>query len=134
MRRAPVEDNRQRGDIRPDMSKRLDNYVDKPREMERYRDDGSFGGRDNPNRQKDRLAPARPGPGNIRQHPNMGHQNQQMTPDRERERPGNDRPGPGNMNRFETRNRPLLQLPHSTPPMDQQKMPYRGGPEERVLR
>lgn len=129
MRRAPVEDNR-RGDIRPDMSKRLDNYVDKPREMDqRYRDDGSFGGRDNPNRQKDRLAPARQG--NIRQHPNMSHPNQ-MTPDRERERPGNDRPG--NMNRFEPRNRPLLQLPHSTPPMDQQKLPYRGGPEERVLR
>ncbi|ODM91818.1 Zinc finger CCCH domain-containing protein 13 [Orchesella cincta] len=122
MRRAPAEDTR-RVDVR-DISKRLDNYGDnnKPRDIDRYRDDGGPFGRDS-NRQKERLAPARPPPG--RQHP--GHQ---MNPDRDRDNRGmNDRAG---NNRFEPRHsRPLLQLPPGAEP---QKIPYRGAPEDRVPR
>lgn len=126
MRRAPVEDAR-RNDVRNDITKRLDTYGEKPRDVnvDRYRDDGSFN-RDNMNRQKERLAPARLG--NVRQHGNM---NNQMPPDRDRA--GNDRPGPGPINRFETRNRPLLQLPLTNTSVEQQKLPFRGS-DERVLR
>ncbi|CAL8118735.1 unnamed protein product [Orchesella dallaii] len=123
MRRAPAEDTR-RGDVR-DINKRLDNYGDnKPRDVDRFRDDAGPYGRDS-NRQKERLAPARPllpvrHPGPVNQ----------MNPDRARDnREMNDRPG---NNRFEPRHsRPLLQLPPGAEP---QKIPYRGAPDDRVPR
>ena len=131
MRRAPAEDIR-RGDGRPDISKRLDNFGDKARDQDRYRDDGSFGRGDNMGRQKERLAPARSNPMRQAPHPHSGSQ---MTP-QDRDRGMMDRSG-GNGNRYEPRhNRPLLLLPPGVS-VDQQKGPppaYKGHQEERGLR
>lgn len=136
MRRAPAEDSR-RGDIRPDMSKRLDNYGEKPREGDRYRDEGSYGRDIVLNRQKERLAPARP-TSSAGRHPHP------MTPtsDRDRDRGLLERPGPSSAGplsnyKFDSRNnsRPLLQLPHGATPELSQKMPHphlRQTPDDRV--